>query len=102
MILENNSLLPEGTDNEEQLFLKDLRIQIQKAVDALPAQQKKVFTLRRNDHYKIDEIADQLQISHLTVKRHLTEALKSIRNALKISYKEDIIIILVIFRLIDL
>ncbi|RFS21905.1 RNA polymerase sigma-70 factor [Chitinophaga silvatica] len=101
VILESNQFTLEATDNEEQILLKDLRIQIQKAVEALPAQQRKVFTLRRNDHYKIEEIAEQLQISHLTVKRHLTEALKSIRHALKISYKEDIIIILVILRLID-
>jgi len=101
VILEGNPLISEDVDSEAQLLLKDLRGQVQKAVEALPPQQKKVYTLRRTEHYKIEEIADQLQISPLTVKRHLTEAIKAIRQTLHQSYKGDIIILLVIFRLID-
>lgn len=75
-----------GTANstlENTQFLETSRL-IRQAVQALPAQARKVYQLRREADMKIDEIADLMGLSPKTVKNTLTRALKSIQ-----SYLED-------------
>ncbi len=51
---------------------------IEEAVDHLSPQQQKVYLLSRRDGLKYEEIADQLQLSRNTVKRHMSLALHTI------------------------
>ncbi|QDO95194.1 RNA polymerase sigma-70 factor [Formosa sediminum] len=52
-------------------------------VDKLPEQCKKVFLLGKKDGLKYREIAEELNISIKTVERHMTKALKRLRENLK-------------------
>ena len=56
---------------------------LNKAIDQLPPQQKQVYCLSKVSGLSRDEIADQMHISPLTVKTHLSKALQSIREQLK-------------------
>ena len=65
---------------DDRILLKDSQELLSQAVTTLPQQQAIVFTLSRIEHLSLDEIADRLQISKETVKKHLTRALKTIRE----------------------
>ncbi|WP_299781572.1 RNA polymerase sigma factor [uncultured Formosa sp.] len=52
-------------------------------VDKLPEQCKKVFLLGKKDGLKYREISEELNISIKTVERHMTKALKRLRENLK-------------------
>lgn len=65
------------------LDLLETRRLIQEAVSALPAQRKKIYLLSREQGMTIPAIAEQLQLSHSTVKNALVQALASIRQHLQ-------------------
>jgi len=52
-------------------------------VDKLPSQCKKVFLLGKKEGLKYKEISEELDISIKTVERHMTKALKRLRNSFK-------------------
>jgi len=52
---------------------------LQKAIAALPDQQRKVFVLARQQQMNYIEIGEELGISPLTVKTHMARALESIK-----------------------
>lgn len=53
---------------------------LQKAIQRLPEQQRKAFILSREEQLTYLEIGEQMGISALTVKTHISRALDSIRN----------------------
>lgn len=71
-----------GNTTHEWLDVKELNRLVDKAVDQLPPQRKKIYQLSRNQGKTIPEIADQLQLSPNTVKNALVLSLKSIREYL--------------------
>lgn len=52
----------------------------EEAVSRLPAQQRKVYTLRRFYGWKRKKIADELKLSDDTVKQHMQVALRSVKR----------------------
>ncbi|MBS1946293.1 MAG: RNA polymerase sigma-70 factor [Bacteroidetes bacterium] len=70
---------------EEMIDLKETEELINKAVEQLPTQQKKIYLLSRRQGLNNEQIAEQLNISKSTVKNHLTEALHSIKQKLQSS-----------------
>lgn len=80
--------LPENDDNflqspkhpGEQLQEKEYRNVLYQAVSTLSPQQKKVYTLIKEYGLKREEAASALNLSPETVKRHLSEAMHSIRT----------------------
>lgn len=60
----------------------DTRRALQTAIDQLPPQQKIIYRLCREQGMKNDEIASKLNISPLTVKKHIAQASRSIRTLL--------------------
>lgn len=64
----------------DHLDRKDTEDLIGKAVATLPPQRRRVYELSRQEGLKLDEIADQLQISRNTTRNHLSEALRQIRE----------------------
>ena len=52
---------------------------LKQAVDLLPAQQKQIYLLSKEQELKREEIAKMLRISSETVKTHLARALRHIR-----------------------
>ena len=68
---------------EQEMMLKETSQLINKALEQLPARQREVYRLSRNDGLDVNTIARQLGISKLTVKSHLTKALQFIRHYLQ-------------------
>jgi RNA polymerase sigma-70 factor (ECF subfamily) len=65
---------------DELLLLHDSQTMVRQAVDKLPPQQKRVYQLSRDEGLNYDEIAGTMDISRHTVRNHLVEALRSIRQ----------------------
>lgn len=70
------------------------RALIGEAVERLPAQQRKVFTMSRYERLKNEEIARRLNLSADTVKKHLQLAIKAIRNDLDGHVNSGIVLLL--------
>lgn len=70
-------------DTELQMDLKESAQLVREAVKRLPERQRQVFELSRNEGMDYDAIAIELNISRNTVRNHLVEALKSIRQHLE-------------------
>jgi RNA polymerase sigma-70 factor (ECF subfamily) len=88
MIVEKNT-------TEEAIDVKEMQEMINIAVEQLPEQQKKVYKLSRKEGLTAEEIAAQMNLSHKTVKNHLTEALHFIKE--KLQHSPGAAIALIIF-----
>ena len=84
----------------DRLSLNDLQQALDMAVAGLTSQQKKVFELSRFDGLRHEQIAEELDISRDTVKKHMTDALRKIRGQMS-SHKElaHLGLLLILFRL---
>ena len=67
----------------EQMDIETLERLAEKAINELPGQCRKVFELSRYEGLKYKEIAERLGISVKTVEKHMSNALKLLRVALK-------------------
>ena len=76
------------------LYYKELYGLINKAVNQLSPQQKKVYHYSRIEGLKHHEIAEAMGISTSTVKGHIVEALKHIKNAIATHQEMDALIIM--------
>lgn len=65
---------------EEKLNASALQLLIEEALEPLSEQKKKIFHLSRNEGLSHDEIAGIMQLSKSTVKNHLSETLKQVRD----------------------
>lgn len=66
----------------DAILLKELKDSLLYAVTQLPPQQKKVFELSRLEGLKHEQIAERLHISRETVKKHIMQAMLTIRAIL--------------------
>ena len=72
------------TDNGAiPLEAKEYHQLVQQAIEQLPPQRKTIYLLSKEDGLKQQQIADELQLSPHTVRNHLAEAFRSIRNYVK-------------------
>lgn len=67
-------------EQEEASNLEQKLIQLEKAIEELPTQCKKVLLMSKFQKLKQQEIADELNISIKTVKNHLTYAYKKLKE----------------------
>jgi RNA polymerase sigma-70 factor (family 1) len=65
---------------DEGLNMREAVRLYREAVDALPPRQREVFILTREKGLSYQEISDQLDISTHTIKRHMNEALTTLRT----------------------
>ncbi|KAA2238483.1 RNA polymerase sigma-70 factor [Chitinophaga agrisoli] len=79
-------------DTEHAIQFKVLREQLNRELEKLPSQQKLVFTLSHFQGLPHEDIANRLNISIGTVKKHLSLATQSLRSALQ--YNLEVILIL--------
>jgi RNA polymerase sigma-70 factor (family 1) len=77
---------------------KEIRTFIQEAVAKLSPQQRKVFMLSRHDGLRHEEISEKLGISIHTVRAHLGEALRFLREEIGRSYGSQAVAIYVIYQ----
>ena len=64
---------------DESIRLKQLIELIEEEVAKLPSQMRLIFEMSRNAHLSHQEIADELHISALTVKKQVNNSLKILR-----------------------
>lgn len=69
---------------EEELRLKELVAVIEKEVSLLPPKMKEMFEMSRNEGLSHKQIADQLGVSDLTVKKQVSNAVKILKGKLKL------------------
>lgn len=89
----------EASDPNDKLVRKEVRTFIYDAVNKLTPQQKEVFRMSREEGLKQEEIAQRLNISIFTVKKHLTDALNYLRKEISHSYGSEAIAFYVIYYL---
>ncbi len=78
--LKNSAL---GNDNPNvigQIEFNELNILAKKLISNLPARQKQVYLLHREEGLTYPEIAEKLKISKNTVENHMVKALKYLRK----------------------
>lgn len=66
-------------DTQDWVLAKELHDNLNKVVNELPKQQKKVFVLNKLENLSYQEIAERLAVSKNTVKNHLAVATKAVR-----------------------
>ncbi|WP_291529827.1 RNA polymerase sigma-70 factor [Bacteroides sp. UBA939] len=69
---------------EEEIIANNLKEYIDQLIKEMPARQKEVFSLSRENHLSYKEIAGKLDISEKTVERHINEALKYLKRNIKL------------------
>lgn len=70
----------EDNDNERRFMDREYQNVLQKAIERLPVQQKRVYKLMKEEGLKREEAASLLRIHPETVKTHLAQAVKSVRT----------------------
>lgn len=88
------------SDTDARLLHLELKQILDNAVNQLPSQQKLVYQLSRVEGLKHKEIADQLHISPLTVKKHMQQALFFIRQQFNSHYQISPFIIFLLYNLL--
>lgn len=92
-----NHLIAVGTELynhvDDAFFHKETAAILNKAIDALPPQQQKIFNLCKMEGRSYEEAASILGISPATVGNQLVKAVKSVRKAMINSQDAMIIII---------
>lgn len=71
------------SSTDDKVLFDDLKSNLKKVINGLPAQRKQVYQLRHHQGMSNYEIAQTLQISVSTVEKHMIKALKDIRIALR-------------------
>ncbi len=69
-----------GFDPMASIEAKDLRENLEDAVDQLPPRTREIFKLSRQEYLTTAEIAEKLNLSEQTVKNQLSTALHYLRN----------------------
>lgn len=72
-----------GDSVSNEIYAREIRMLITLAVDNMPEQRRKVFTMSRLSGMTYIEIAEKLGLSVRTVERHAYLALKEIRTMLE-------------------
>lgn len=76
-------LAAEDPAPDQRAFAGEVRQAVERAVDALPPQQRLIFTMRHFEGMKLCDIADALGVAEGTVKRQLHSAVHRLRQVLK-------------------
>jgi RNA polymerase sigma factor (sigma-70 family) len=72
----------EDWSTQSTIFARDELRQVQRAIETLPPQCRRVFVLRRVHERSIGEIAEEMELSISTVEKHLAKALLLVSRAI--------------------
>ena len=96
-ILKKNPVAEIASNSiEDDLEYKLLQTKLNEVVKKLPPQQRLVYTLSREQGLKHEEIARQLNLSVSTVKNHMVQALKTIKEFLRNNLEIDEVLLLIV------
>lgn len=91
------AILYQASMNSEDTIAQPAEDLIEEAIELLPPQQKKVYTLSRRYGMKHVDIARELNISRETVKKHMVLALHCLKNHLRTRINLLIILVASLF-----
>jgi RNA polymerase sigma-70 factor, ECF subfamily len=74
---------PGGSRPDRETERSELRSSLQRAMDQLPDRQRLIVTLFELDGHSTEEVAEMLHITQATVRWHLHQARKALREMLK-------------------
>ena len=74
---------PGGVNPEQEMERAELKASLGKALDALPDRQRLIVTLFEIDGHSTEEVANMLQVSQVTIRWHLHQARRILRETLK-------------------
>jgi RNA polymerase sigma-70 factor (family 1) len=77
------SVLHQALNNVDEPTLADTGKLIDEAIELLPPRQKNVYILSRREGVPHEVIAEKLNISHQTVKKHMVLALRFLKDHLR-------------------
>lgn len=86
LLNEVQRLAPEGVQGDELLAAKEVRTALQQAINNLPPQQRKVYQLGKEQGLTYEQIAFTLGITTSTVRNHMVQALRSIREYIALHF----------------
>lgn len=86
-------------EGEDRISRKEVLDFIREAVNKLTPQQKQVFLMSRQQGLRHEEIAGRLHISIHTVKNHMVEALRLLREEMAKSYGPRAVALYVMYHL---
>jgi RNA polymerase sigma-70 factor (ECF subfamily) len=72
-----------GSRPDREAERSELRSSLQNALERLPERQRLIVTLFEVDGRSTEEVADMLKVSQVTVRWHLHQARKALREMLK-------------------
>ncbi|HTR82665.1 MAG TPA: sigma-70 family RNA polymerase sigma factor [Bacteroidota bacterium] len=75
---------------DQHVIDQEIALHVREALTSLSPQQKMVFTLKHYEGLKLREIADAMQCSEGTVKKHLFTATQRMRERLKSIFGEGV------------
>lgn len=67
----------------KEVFSAEINDIVEKTLNTLPEQTRRIFEMSRYENLSVKEIADQLSISPKSIEYHITKSLKALRVALK-------------------
>lgn len=76
--------IEDNSSSDDRVISSDISLNIKQAIEKLSPQQKMVFTLKHFEEYKINEIAEMMNLSTGTVKNYLFNATIKMREYLKV------------------
>lgn len=79
---------------EQQIHANFLSEKIDIEIEKLPIKMREIFLLSREGNLSYKEIAEQLSISDLTVKKQISNALKHLRTNIDIEYASYLMLLL--------
>lgn len=72
-----------GVSPEQEMERTELKASLGKALEALPDRQRLIVTLFEIDGHSTEEVASMLQVSQVTIRWHLHQARRTLRETLK-------------------
>ncbi len=69
-------------DMESSFDTREIRRILQETIEKMPEKRREIFKMSRQQYLSNEEIADRLHISKRTVEKHISLALKTIRDNL--------------------
>lgn len=79
----------------DDIFAMEIELEVNRAVNLLPEQCRKVFIMSRRNGLKNREISETLELSEKTVESHMSKALKTIRKVLEQKFPESLLLIMI-------
>jgi len=74
---------PGGVSPDREVERAELKDTVGKALETLPARQRLIVTLFEIDGHSTEEVAAMLEVSQVTIRWHLHQARRALRQALK-------------------